>query len=166
VRLESARRRELRTLDRLGREPRPIGQQDAAGQPIELRSYRGKALLVLFWSHSLGGCEEVVKEIDAVAKEMGPRGFEVLGVCLDAPAGPASAWLVEQGIAWRQVFAGDGLLSRDARAWGITTVPSGVLVDHTGMVRYVDPWLGDLRLAVAELLRRKEEAAANAERRR
>lgn len=166
LRQESGRRQHLRTLDRLGLEPRPIGQLDAAGQPVELRAYRGKVLLVLFWSKALGGCEEVMLEVDAVARELGERGLEVLGVCLDAPGGAASEWLAEKKITWRQVFAESGLVSRDARAWQVETVPAGVLVDHTGRVRWVDPWTGDLRLAVEELLRRKDEAAAAAAQRR
>lgn len=166
VRQETSRRQHLRTLDRLGVEPRPIGQPDAAGQPVDLGAYRGKVLLVLFWSKALGGCEEVMLAVDAVARELGPRGLEVLGVCLDAPGGEASAWLAEHKIAWRQVFTEEGLVSRDARAWQVQTVPSGVLVDHTGRVRWVDPWEGDLRLAVEELLRRKDEADAAAAQRR
>jgi hypothetical protein len=165
VREETMRRRELRTLDRLGLAPRPIGQPDAAGQAVDLGAYKGKVLLVLFWSQALGGCEEVLTAADAVAKELGPRGLEVVGVCLDAPGGPASQWLADHGVAWRQVFTNDGLMSRDARAWGVDTIPAGVLVDHTGMVRYVDPWEGDLKLAVQELLRRKDEADAAAGRR-
>ncbi len=166
VRQESGRRQHLRTLDRLGVEPRPIGQLDAAGQPVDLRAYRGKVLLVLFWSKTLGGCEEVMLQVDGVARELGERGLEVLGVCLDAPGGEASAFLAEQKITWRQVFAEEGLVSRDARAWQVDTVPSGVLVDHAGRVRWVDPWAGDLKLAVEELLRRKDEAAAAAAQRR
>ncbi|MCO5172230.1 MAG: redoxin domain-containing protein [Planctomycetes bacterium] len=161
---EQARRRHLRSLDRLGREPRPLGQTDAAGQPIELGAYRGKVLLVVFWSLALDP-EDVLVEIDGVLRELGPKGFEVLGVCLDEPGGAASEWLHQQKIAWRQVFTGEGLLSRDARAWQIETVPAAVLVDHTGRVRWLDPWEGDLRLAVTELLRRKDEALEAARRR-
>lgn len=166
LRQELGRRQHLRTLDQLGVEPRPIGQTDAAGQPVDLRAYRGKVLLTLFWSKALGGCEDVVLEVDAVARELGERGLEVLGVCLDAPGGEASTWLAEQKITWRQVFTEHGLVSRDARAWRVETVPAGVLIDHTGRVRWVDPWQGDLRLAVEELLRRKDEAAAAAAQRR
>lgn len=161
---ERARRQHLRALDRLGREPRPLGQLDAAGQAVELGAYRGKVLLVVFWSLSLDP-EDVLVEVDRVLRDLGPRGFEVLGVCLDEPGGAASEWLHQQGIAWRQVFTGEGLLSRDARAWQVETVPAGVLVDHTGRVRWVDPWEGDLRLAVSELLRRKDEALEAARRR-
>lgn len=166
VRQETARRAHLRTLDRLGLEPRPIGQLDAAGQPVDLRAYRGKVLLVVFWSHALGGADEVLAGIDGASRELGKRGFEVVGVCLDPSGGAASQWLADEGIAWRQVFAGEGLTSRDARAWGVTSVPSGALIDHTGRVRWVDPWQGDLRLAIEELLRRKEAAEAAAAQRR
>lgn len=167
VRQEAARRAHLRTLDRLGIEPRPIGQPDAAGQPVDLRAYRGKVLLVVFWSHALAEGDEVLMAIDAAWRELGAkRGFDVLGVCLDASGGAASQWLADKQIAWRQVFAGEGLTSRDARAWGVATVPSGALIDHTGRVRWVDPWQGDLRLAIEELLRRKEAAEAAAAARR
>lgn len=165
VRQENARRHYLRTLDRLGQDPRPLGAVDAAGQPVDMKTYRGKVVIVVFWSQALGGCEEVLLEVDAVQKETAARGVEVLAVCLDPPGGAASQWLAEKKIAWRQVFTSEGLLSRDARAWQVATVPAGVLVDATGKVRWIDPWQDDLRLGVAELLRRKEEAEA-AQRRR
>lgn len=165
ARQENARRLYLRTLDRLGQEPRPIGHTDAAEQPIDMKAYRGKILLVVFWSHALGGGEEVLLEVDQVQKEHAERGVEVLGVCLDPPGGPASQWLAEKKITWRQVFTGEGLLSRDARAWEVASVPSGVLIDPAGKVRWIDPWEGDLRMALAELLRRKDEKAATDKRR-
>lgn len=153
---ESRRVQGLRVLDPLGQEPRPLGG-DAEG--VDFARYRGKVLLVLFWSKDVVDCTETLLACDAVVKELSERGLTALGVCLDPPGGAAAALVAEKGIAWRQVYTGNGLLARDAKAWEVKSLPAGVLVDGSGRVRYLDPWQGDLRQACLELLERRDVAA-------
>ncbi len=154
LRAEAVRLHTLRNLDRLGAPPAPIGQPDADGDPVDLTVYRGRPLLILFWSGAPIDCGEVVAEVEAVRRKVADRGLAVLGVCLDADAAAAAERVAKDGLGWRHVFAPEGLIGRDARAWKVATLPSGVLVDGAGRVRYVDPWELGLEQAVEDLLAR------------
>lgn len=163
VKEETARREALRNLDALGAPPRPISAEDAAGGAVDLTKYRGKVLIIIFWSKEVVDCAEQLLAVDAVWRELKDQGLEALGVCLDAPNGAAAQLVAEKGIAWRQVWGGQGLLSKDARAWEVRSLPTGVLVDADGRVRFVDPWSGDLELSCRELLDRAAELAKSRE---
>lgn len=161
LRAERARRQLLLDLPRLGEAPLPLAQTDLQGEPIQLHALRGKVVLVLFWSSELPDAVQVALEVDAVRRELGARGFEVVGINLDGkPEAQANLkkLVQEKGLEWRHACSGEGFRSSDARAWSVRTVPSGALIDHRGRVRYVDPWGPDLRLAVTELLERREAA--------
>ncbi|RMG09961.1 MAG: TlpA family protein disulfide reductase [Planctomycetota bacterium] len=145
----------LRDIDRLGTFPLPIGQDDIDGQPVDLSAYRGKVLLILFWSSKIGDAS-VLGEIARTQKETG--AFEVLAINLDETREAMQEALAAlDNPPWRHCFDGRGIAGTVARAWGVRALPSGVLLDRSGRVRYVDPWRESLRLAVEELLARDRE---------
>lgn len=157
IRAESSRLDLLKQLDRMGTFPSPIGTQDTAGKPVDLTRYRGKALLIVFWSSKIEGTAKVLAKVNAAYKALHKRGLEVLGVNLDAEQKTMDAALKKHGITWRQCFGGRGLASKVARAWHVRSLPEGVLLDHTGRIRYLRPWEGNLQLAVADILARKDK---------
>lgn len=157
LRAERRRRQLLLDLPRLGEPPLPLGQNDQQGKPLLLHELRGKVVLVLFWSSELPESAQAALEVDAVLRELRPRGFEVIGISLDTKTEAQAAFVQEHGLLWRHACTGEGFRSPDARAWSVRTVPAGVLIDHTGRVRYVDPFGPDLRLAVTDLLDRRDE---------
>lgn len=163
LRVETERRTRGRHLDRLGTAPGPIGGADLSGQPVDLASYRGKVLLVLFWASWSPACAEVLDAVVALERELGPAGLAVVGINLDHERAAFDAAVKERGLAFRQVHDGQGLRNTVARAWGVWAVPEGVLLDHTGRVRYVNPWNQSLELAVRELLERRDRARAAGE---
>lgn len=159
LRAERRRRQLLLDLPRLGEPPSPLGQSDLQGQPLHLHELRGKVVLVLFWSSELPESAQAALEVDAVRRELAPRGFAVIGVSLDTKPEAQAAFVKEHGLDWRHACTGEGFRSPDARAWSVRTVPAGVLIDHKGRVRYVDPFGPDLRLAVTDLLDRRDESS-------
>lgn len=162
LRDERARRDLLRSLarpeglPRLGELPPPLAQTDLQGKPLHLHELRGKVVLVLFWSTELADSAQVALEVDAVYRELRPRGFEVLAISLDTKADALRAFVESKGLEWRHACSEKGWQSSDAKAWGVRTVPSGALIDHAGRVRFVDPWGPDLRLAIVDLLDRRD----------
>lgn len=156
IRTEVERERTLRHVDRLGSYPRPIGTQDVAGEAIDLTRYDGKVLLVLFWSSRVGEPEALLRRIEEVRAALGPRGFEVLAINCDETRERFEQTVAALGLQWRHCFEGRGLASQVASAWSVGHLPAGALIDHTGRVRYLDPWAWDLRLAVEDLLARRD----------
>lgn len=156
---ESDRLETLENLDRLGAYPRPIGATDRDGEAVDLTAYSGKVLLVLFWSSQVGDSAPLFEEVQRLYAELHPRGFEVIAVNCDDTRERFEAALAERGAPpWRHCWDGLGQEGSVARAWSVRAFPDGALVDHTGRVRYLRPWRWDLRLAVEELLARRDRS--------
>ncbi len=59
---------------------------DITGAPIKLSNYRGKVVLLVFWSSWCGPCLSQVPQEIALVKKMERRPFTILGVNADAMA--------------------------------------------------------------------------------
>lgn len=156
---ESGRLETLEDLDRLGAYPRPIGAADLDGEAVDLTAYAGKVLLVLFWSSQVGDPAPLFEQVQRLYAELHPRGFEVIAINCDDTRERFEAALAARGAPpWRHCWDGLGQEGSVARAWSVRAFPDGALVDHTGRVRYLRPWRWDLRLAVEELLARRDRS--------
>ena len=58
-------------------------------------------------------------------------------------------------LPWAQCFDGKSYHSPAVTKVGITRIPSNILVDRKGCVRYVDCWGRRLRQAIVDLLRER-----------
>ena len=164
---EKDHREALRQLERLGVAPRPLGQEDLTGKPVDFTRYGGQVVLVVFWSAKaptgegdvvLPEVAAVVDEVNALQRELADRLFVVVGVNLDRERETFDTFVAEHGLeGWRHLHSGEGWANGDAQAWGVRRVPTGYLIDHTGRVRYVDPWGPNLRLRIDDLLTRRDE---------
>ncbi|MEZ6189457.1 MAG: thioredoxin-like domain-containing protein [Planctomycetota bacterium] len=152
---ELRRRQTLQTLDLLGGVPRPLGTDDTDGKPIDLTRYRGQVTLIVFWSTTPVDCKPQLERIEAVREAHAEAGFSVIGINLDPERETMDQTVSALGLEWRHVYGGQGLTSTDAQAWGVKQVPSGVLLDTSGRIRYVNPWGPDLEAKVADLLARR-----------
>ena len=153
---EVRRRQTLQTLDLLGGVPRPLGTEDIDGKAVDLTRYRGQVLLIVFWSSTPVDCAAQLREIEAVREAHAEAGLSVLGINLDPARETMDAVIEALGLEWRHVYGGKGLTSPDAQAWGVKQVPSGVLLDAGGRIRYVNPWGADLEAKVQDLLQRRD----------
>jgi len=152
---ELSRRQTLQSLDLLGGVPRPLGTSDTDDKPIDFTRYRGQVVLVVFWSTTPVDCREQLRAIEAVRKAHADEALSVIGINLDPSREAMDATVAELGLEWRHVYGGKGLSSQDAQAWGVKQVPSGVLLDAAGRIRYVNPWGADLGAKVQDMLSRR-----------
>ncbi len=157
LRVERERLDTLRHVDRLGSYPRPIGIHDVAGEPVDLTAYHGKVLLVLFWSSEVGECGPLLAEVQQLYADLHDKGLEVLAISCDKERATFDA--ATAGLPWRHCFEGKGLLSSVAQAWSVRALPDGALIDHSGRVRYLRPWRWGLRLAIEDLLERRDRSS-------
>ncbi len=107
--------------------------QGLSGNPVNLANYRGKVVLVQFWTtHSDQAKNDIVTLKDLVAKY--GRSFTVIGVSVDNSRKELDAYLAQAKLPWTQVFEEGGLDSPPANQLGILTVPTMILVDQQGKV--------------------------------
>lgn len=128
-----------------------------AGSDLNLARYKGKVVLIDFWATWCGPCRRELPHIKSVYEKYRQRGLEVVGVSLDTDPAALKEFLQEHQIRWPQVFypnpAERGWKSPLAQRFGVTSIPSLLLVDASG--RVVATGLrgeGELEAAVAEQL--------------
>ena len=106
---------------------------DADDKPVKLSDLKGKVVMINFWGTWCGPClQQIPHERQMVTEKYKDRPFAILGVAQDSPE-TLAAFLKSNPLPWPNIADDQGVLSR---SWGVTAVPSAVLVDHTGVIQY------------------------------
>ncbi len=139
------------------------------GEPVDWESYRGKVVLVDFWATWCGPCRAEIPNVLELYEAYHDKGFDVLGISLDETAAAAEKYVAENKLPWSSVFP----KNEDERGWnnplvgyyGITGIPTAILVDQDGKVVNMNargPVLGEEleKLLGPPAEKKAEEAAA------
>jgi len=140
----------LRRLNSLGK-PISLRGTDAQGAPVDLAKYRGKAVLIHYWT-TLGQRwkEDMILLRDTYAKK-GGRDFEIIGVCLDEEPSNAKQYVAENKLRWKQIYERGGLDGRLANEMGVLTLPLMILVDQKGNVANQNIHVAEVESELAKL---------------
>lgn len=125
-----------------------------AADAIELARYRGQVVLLDFWASWCGPCRQSLPALEALRKEFGDAGFEVIAVNLDEKQQDGLDFLKKYPVTYPIVQDAPG---RIARLYGVRTMPMSYLIDRQGVVRQVHQGFNKkdvphLQAAVAELV--------------
>ncbi|MBA3481902.1 MAG: redoxin family protein [Pirellulales bacterium] len=150
----------IRRLSAAGK-PIPLKGADVnGGAPIDLAQYKGKAVLIHYWSTSLPTIKDDHERIADLYKKYGGANFEVVGVNLDYSKDEVIAYLkANTQLRWKQLFEPGGFESRLANEMGIITLPMVILVNDKGEVVTSDLQVPEIEDELAKLL---AERVANA----
>jgi thiol-disulfide isomerase/thioredoxin len=135
--LEGMRRR----LTLMG-QPMEISGALLDGGEVEWESYRGKVVLVDFWATWCGPCRDEVPNILAMYEAYHDKGFDVLGVSLDDTPEDARSYIEEMKLPWASLYPEKeedrGWNNPLSRYYGITGIPTAILVDQQGRVVHMN----------------------------
>jgi peroxiredoxin len=100
--------------------------------------YRDKIVVVNFWNQDCPPCREEQAVLEADFKALSSRGMTVVGLLYvggNWPNDPAAArsFLRENGVTYPNLLDGSSELSR---AFAIAGIPSTVVVDRDGQLRF------------------------------
>ena len=129
---------------------------DLDGNPISLRDYRGKVVLLDFWGVWCGPCIAEMPNVKKVYDTYKDQDFDIIGVTLDSDETELRDYIKENDLQWRQVFSGKTW--RDdplAQQYNITGVPSQWLIDRDGTLISHKARGEDLERLVVEALKNK-----------
>ncbi len=111
--------------------PSAVGQ-DAAGAPVNLSAFRGKVVVVSFWTSACAYCLKEVPTLDNVQKQLGPYGLQVVAVNVN-DEGKDYAAMLRQMRGFALTLAHDPGTSV-AAAWNVRIFPNLWILDPDGRV--------------------------------
>ncbi|HYC84491.1 MAG TPA: TlpA family protein disulfide reductase, partial [Chryseosolibacter sp.] len=104
------------------------------GRLVSVGDYKGKVLLIEFWSSRCGPCRVENPRLVELYQKFRGSGFEILGVGLEDDR---DAWLkaIEtDGIPWENVSDLKADENVAAMVYGVSAIPDNVLVDRNGLI--------------------------------
>ncbi len=126
------------------------------GGDLDWKSYRGKVVLVDFWASWCGPCRAEVPNVLRMYESYRDKGFDVVGINLDATEDQANGYIDQMELPWPNLFNQD----EAAREWehpmvvyyGVTGIPRAILVDREGKVVSMNARGPELERLLRELL--------------
>jgi peroxiredoxin len=107
--------------------------KDMNGRDVKLADYKGKALLVNFWSTSCGPCQLETPELVDLAAKYKERGLAVLGISIDDTPSDIRKFANEYKVSYPMLVGAD----RDevTQAFGLgDAIPMSVFITPRGRV--------------------------------
>jgi len=105
-----------------------------AGENLRLSEYRGEVVLINFWASWCGPCRQEMPVLSELHDKYRALGFTVLGVNVEADSSKAQKLLQELPVSFPVVFDTDSVVSKQ---YDVVAMPSTVLVDRDGNMRYL-----------------------------
>jgi len=104
------------------------------GPNLRLQELRGRVVMVNFWATWCAPCRQEMPELNKLYAKYRASGFVLLGVNIDNDAAHAADVAAKLGLKFPVLLDTDKAVSR---MYELSTMPSTILIDRDGRVRYV-----------------------------
>jgi peroxiredoxin len=125
----------------------------AVGERVDLGRFRGKVVVLDFWSTTCPPCLAEMNELETLRRRMGARGVEIVGVCAGGePVDEVARFVGGRGVSYPIGVDVDG---KAVAAYRVRSLPTLYVVDAAGRIRagHVGFWPeGEIAAAVASAL--------------
>jgi thiol-disulfide isomerase/thioredoxin len=105
----------------------------AHASDLNLDAYRGKVVYIDFWASWCAPCRESFPWLDQLERQFGSKDLVVIGVNVDHDRDSAERFLNENFVSFPIVY---DPLGKIATAYKVKGMPSSVLIDRAGQVRF------------------------------
>jgi len=126
------------------------------GGAFDWSKYAGKVVLVDFWATWWGPCVAEIPKMKKSYDLYHGKGFEIVGLSCDRNLADLQRFVKEKNISWAIVF-GDDKPSPTVSYYGITAIPTMILVGKDGRVVSLNVHGDNLKEELAKLLGPAEE---------
>jgi peroxiredoxin len=104
------------------------------GPNLRLKEQRGRVVMVNFWATWCGPCRQEMPQLNRLYEKYKASGFVLLGVNVDDDQRKAAEVAAKLGVTFPVLLDTDKAVSK---LYDLSTMPSTVLIDRDGKVRYV-----------------------------
>jgi peroxiredoxin len=108
--------------------------KSVTGDNLRLSEYRGEVVMLYFWSTRCGRCRDQLTKLNALYSEHREQEFQLLSVNIDKNQDLAREATASLGLQFPVMIDAQKTVSR---LYELGTIPFTVLIDPTGMVRYL-----------------------------
>ena len=105
-----------------------------SGPNLRLQEQRGKVVMINFWATWCGPCRQEMPHLSRLYDKYRAAGFVLLGVNVDDDARRAGEMAQRLALPFPVLFDSEKTVSR---LYDLGTMPSSVLIDRDGRVRYI-----------------------------
>ncbi len=107
-------------------------RKDLAGNSVDLKTFRGKVVLLNFWATWCAPCQLELPTFATWQRQYGPHGLQVVGISMDDDSTPVRGLTAKLKLNY-PVLMGDANLGR--KYGGVLGLPLTYLIDRDGIVR-------------------------------
>lgn len=100
----------------------------------DLEQHRGKVLYVDFWASWCGPCAQSFPFMNAMQREFGDKGLQILAINVDEKSEDAKAFLDKHPASFNLAADATG---QCPKRFGVKGMPTSYLVDKQGVIRHI-----------------------------
>ena len=104
------------------------------GPNLRLKEQRGRVVMVNFWATWCGPCRQEMPQLNRLYEKYKSSGFVLLGVNVDDDVAKATEVAGKLGVTFPVLLDTEKTVSK---LYDLNTMPSTVIIDREGKVRYV-----------------------------
>jgi len=137
--------------------------KDLAGNVVKLSGFKGKIVLLDFYAGWCGPCRTEMPNLVKLYAKYKDRGFEIVGISLDASAAKAKDYAKSAGITWTATWqAPGGWKTPIVGQYGVRGIPATFLIDKEGRIMQAGLRGAALAKALADIFPEKKPPAKKA----
>jgi len=125
---------QLKSSTEVGDEAPDFSAATPNGGKLNLKSLRGKVVLIDFWASWCGPCRRENPFVVGVYNKYKSKGFDVLGVSLDTDGQKWKDAIAKDELAWNHISDLGGWSSAPAKLYKVTGIPHTILLDKNGVI--------------------------------
>lgn len=118
----------------VGKQAPDFTQNDTAGNPVSLSSFRGKYVLIDFWASWCGPCRQENPAVVEAWHKFHDKGFEILGISLDRDKKSWKDAIHQDHLTWTHVSDLKYWDNAIVKVYGVQGVPQNFLIDPNGRI--------------------------------
>lgn len=104
------------------------------GKKMKLSDFKGKVVLLVFWSSSCGPCLADVPHHRKMMEDFAGRPFTIVGICCGDEKEQAAKTMAKEKMTWPSFLDGDLGEGRICQQWNVDAIPTVYLLDANGVI--------------------------------